>query len=155
MNRREVVAAMAAVASLAGLSLSGLVAEAQGTDSLNVAKVYHYDDLPETHYANGGWGKPVFAGTLPTGEYVAMHLTMLPAGKMPHPPHKHRDTEIIILREGKVEFLNDGVVDPRPIVPGDVVYVASEVMHGWTNIGDTPALYFVIEISRKDPAEKA
>jgi quercetin dioxygenase-like cupin family protein len=54
-----------------------------------------------------------------------------------------------------VEFLNDGVVDPRPIVPGDVVYVASEVMHGWTNIGDTPALYFVIEISRKDPAEKA
>ena len=143
MNRRDAVAAMMAFASM------GVLAEAQGAAlddaALRVSKVFHFDEMKVSNFANGGWGRAVMHGTLPTGEFVEVHETMLPAGQMPHPPHQHRNTEFVLVREGKLEFLNDG--RPEPVGVGDVIYTASNQMHGLKNIGDTPALYFVVSIS--------
>ena len=143
MNRRDAVAAMMAFASM------GVLAEAQGAAlddaALRVSKVFHFDEMKVSNFANGGWGRAVMHGTLPTGEFVEVHETMLPAGQMPHPPHQHRNTEFVLVREGKLEFLNDG--KPEPVGVGDVIYTASNQMHGLKNIGDTPALYFVVSIS--------
>ena len=143
MNRRDAVAAMMAFASL------GVLAEAQGLSeddaALKVSKVFHFDEMKVSNFANGGWGRAVMHGTLPTGEFVEVHETMLPAGQMPHPPHQHRNTEFVLIREGKLEFLNDG--KPEPVGVGDVIYTASNQMHGLKNVGDTAALYFVVSIS--------
>ena len=143
MNRREMCGALSAFALMATLA-EAQVATAT-VDEMTRSKVFSFDKLPVTQNANGGWGRQVMHGTLPTGEFVEVHETMLPAGKMPHPPHKHRNTEFVLIREGKLEFLNDG--KPEPAGPGDVIYTASNVMHGLTNIGTTPALYFVVSIS--------
>ena len=120
---------------------------AVGADTASMAKseVFRYADMPVSNYPNGGWGRAVVHGTLPTGEFVEVHETMLPAGQMPHPPHKHRNTEFVLIRQGQLEFLNNGV--PEPAGVGDVIYTASNQMHGLKNVGSTPALYFVVSVS--------
>ena len=145
MNRREMCGALSAFALMATIAEAQTTAASADTTDMAVSKVFSFDKLPVTQNANGGWGRQVMHGTLPTGEFVEVHETMLPAGKMPHPPHKHRNTEFVLIREGKLEFLNDG--KPEPVGVGDVIYTASNVMHGLTNVGTTPALYFVVSIS--------
>lgn len=150
MNRRELCLAAGAFAAL-----GGLLAEAQDpathgpnagdTTEMTHSRVFHFDQMPVKQNANGGWGRQVMHGTLPTGEFVEVHETMLPAGKMPHPPHRHRNTEFVLIREGKLEFYDNG--RPEPCGPGDVVYTASNQLHGMKNVGDTPALYFVVSVS--------
>ena len=154
MTRRDVMAAMMAMAAMAG------VAEGQQTQTpatallpkggdfpTDASRVFRFSELPATPNANGGWGRAVIHGTLPTGEFVECHETMLPPGKMPHPPHQHPNTELVLIREGKVEYLNDG--KPELAGPGDVIFTASNVMHGLKNVGETPALYFVVSVGKQ------
>jgi quercetin dioxygenase-like cupin family protein len=142
MNRREMVGALSAFAFLA------TVAEAQTTDTTPMAesKVFRFDSLPVAHNANGGETRAVMHGSLPTGEFVEVHETMLPPGKQPHPAHKHRNTEFVLIRQGKLEYTgNDG--KPEPVDVGDVIYSASNQMHGLKNVGTTNAQYFIVSIS--------
>jgi quercetin dioxygenase-like cupin family protein len=90
--------------------------------------------------------RPIVHGVLPTGEAVELHETTLLPGHMPHPAHKHKHSEFMMIREGTVQFDNDGKLEK--LGPGSVVFAASNVMHGLKNVGDTPAVYFVIAIGR-------
>jgi quercetin dioxygenase-like cupin family protein len=157
-NRRDLCLdlgiAAGVMAALGGAALGGGTAEAQtppgtpaGDAELAQSRVIRFDQMRVSQSANGGWGRPVMHGTLPTGEFVEVHETMLPPGKMPHPPHRHRNTEFVLIREGKIEFYNNG--RPEPAGPGDVIYTASNQLHGMKNVGDVPALYFVVSVSQK------
>lgn len=147
MNRREMCAALAAFAALAATNMEAQSgADATAADT-SVSRVYKFSEMKVSQSANGGWSRQIMHGTLPTGEYVAAHQTMLPPGQMPHPPHQHRDSEFVMIREGQLMFYNEG--KPEPAGPGDVIYTASMKMHGMKNVGTTPAMYFVVEISAK------
>jgi quercetin dioxygenase-like cupin family protein len=149
MNRRD---ACVALAALAGLGSQAFAAQLEKTSVpekdhvLSRSETLTYDHLPVTNLPNGGTMRRVLSGVLVTGEYIEVHETMLPPGEMPHPPHRHRNSEILYIREGKLEFLNDG--EPEPVGPGGVVFTASDVLHGLKNVGDTPATYFVVAIGR-------
>lgn len=86
----------------------------------------------------------VVRGTLVTGEGVELHNSTLLPGHEPHPPHKHVHAEFLFMRQGQVEWLVDGV--RRPAGRGDVLYAASNVLHGLRNTGTVPAQYFVVAI---------
>lgn len=155
ISRREACVALSALAGLTGLNLPLKAAQAGETKEAGAAKkddvlsqshTFPYDQLPVTNLPNGGTMRKVVSGVLPTGEYIEVHESMLPPGKMPHPPHRHQNSEVLFIREGSLEFLNDG--KPESVGPGGVVYTASNVLHGLKNIGDTPANYFVIAIGR-------
>jgi quercetin dioxygenase-like cupin family protein len=138
LNRRDLCLAFAALAATQ--------ANAQTTAPvLATSQSFPYDQLTVKKSPNGGESRAVTKGVLVTGETVEVHETTLPPGQMPHPPHKHRDSEFIMIRQGTVEFYHDGKTEQ--IGPGGVMFNASNQMHAMKNIGTTDALYFVVEIS--------
>jgi quercetin dioxygenase-like cupin family protein len=93
--------------------------------------------------ARDGRYRQVFRAPTATLDELEMHVTTLPAGQAPHPPHRHPDEELIIIKEGTVESSLDGVT--RRVGPGSVLFHASNQLHGLRNVGDTPAVYHVIK----------
>jgi quercetin dioxygenase-like cupin family protein len=145
MNRRELGLTLSAFAMLGSLS-----AEAQsGASSADVPKLLHselfsYDKLPVKTAPNGMTSRAVVHGTLATGEFIEVHETMLPPGEMPHPPHRHTHSEVLLIREGELQVDSDG---QRGIVhAGDVIFTASGVLHSLKNVGAGPASYFVVAV---------
>ena len=146
VNRRDLCFSLAALAALPTIAAHG---QGPGQPSLSASRTFAFDQLPATHGANGFVSHPVTRGVLTTGETVEVHESTLQPGQMPHQPHRHRHSEFMMIREGQLEFNNDGT--PERVGPGGIIFAASNVMHGLKNIGDTPANYFVVGISADTP----
>ena len=144
LDRRDFFVALSAFAAMGTVTAEG---QAHASKVLSESMAFPYNKLPVHRSANGGESRAVIQGVLATGEHVELHETVLPPGQMPHPPHKHRHSEFMMIREGLVEFDNDGKLER--VGPGGVIFAASEVMHGLKNVGDTPANYFVIAIGQE------
>ena len=77
-----------------------------------------------------------------TLQELEIHVTSLDPGKMSHPPHKHPNEELIVIRQGTVETLSNG--QWQRAGPGSVIFNASNQLHALKNIGTEPAVYHVI-----------
>jgi mannose-6-phosphate isomerase-like protein (cupin superfamily) len=148
LDRRDLFVALSAFGALGALAGTARAQESTSAE-LSVSKVFTYAALPVTKLDNGREMRRVMSGTLPTGEFVEIHESMLPAGQMPHASHKHPNSEVLFIQSGKLEFINDG--KPQPVGPGDVMFTASNVMHGLKNVGDTPATYIVVSVGKQLP----
>ncbi|MGA7712102.1 MAG: cupin domain-containing protein [Rhizomicrobium sp.] len=145
LDRRDLFAVFSALAALG--TLAGTARAENSTAELSASKVLFYKDLPVDLLPTGSTMRRVMSGTLPTGEFIEIHESILPAGRMPHPPHKHPNTEVLFIQSGKLEYLD--VDKPIVIGPGDIVFSASNVMHGLKNIGDVPASYIVVSVGKQ------
>ncbi len=144
LNRRE----FGMLAAAFGAFITGQEAHAD-VPVLSTQKVYRYSDLPvKKNEATGGEGRAVMDGKLPTGELLEVHETLLQPGQMPHPAHMHEHSELILILEGTVQFLNNGKAE-RPSGPDDILFCASNVPHGLKNVGSAPARYYVVAIGPK------
>ena len=90
------------------------------------------------------WGKvrQVVRTPTPTLDELEIHISTLDPGKSPHAPHQHQHEEIIIIKDGTLETFQSGVT--RRIGPGGIIFQASNELHNVTNVGSTPATYYVI-----------
>jgi quercetin dioxygenase-like cupin family protein len=142
MNRRDLSFALAAFAGFSAFEAEGQTPADE--PRLAHSKIFAFDQLPAQTAANGTVSRQVLRGALATGEYVEVHETRLPAGEMPHPPHRHTHSEFLLIRDGSLQVESDG---QRSLVhAGDVVFTASAVLHGLKNVGEIPANYFVVAV---------
>lgn len=110
------------------------------------SKAYPFETLP-VKTKGGNQTRAVLDGENHSGFPIELHITNLPPGGSPHPPHHHVDEEILCVQEGTMEVTISG--HSTRLGPGSVAYVASNEEHGWKNIGDTRAQYFVIALGPK------
>jgi quercetin dioxygenase-like cupin family protein len=103
------------------------------------SKAFKFEELPVR-----GTARAVLTGETHSGFPIEMHITELPAGQAPHPPHKHVHEELLMLRSGMLDATILGVT--TRVNAGSVLYLASNEEHGWRNPGSDPAQYFVISL---------
>jgi quercetin dioxygenase-like cupin family protein len=113
-------------------------------DDLTHAKVFSFATAPTRSFANGGGAHDMLLGVLKTGEAVRVHESMQPAGAEPNPGHAIDHSEFIIVTEGTLAYMHDGVTETAG--PGDVIYVAYGTFHQVRNIGKGPAKYAIVSI---------
>jgi len=106
--------------------------------------VFHWDEMKVVK-TKVGEVRSLCKQPTATLDQLEMHVSTLNPGLMSHPPHRHVNEELIILRDGECETLSDGK------------WVnASNSLHGFRNVGTTPATYHVINWSpNKDMAAKS
>jgi quercetin dioxygenase-like cupin family protein len=139
-NRREMLMALSCLSAVLLSTRS-----AAGEDvSLASSQVFSVRKLKAVSQVGGWETRQVMKGVTTTGEHLDIHQSTLPAGKMPHPPHQHRHAELMVLLEGNIEFYNGAVTETMQ--GGDLVYAAPNQLHGWKNVGQGPARYFVIAV---------
>jgi quercetin dioxygenase-like cupin family protein len=146
MNRRDLCVALSSFAALAAAIPAKGQAGSPDGPVLSEQKAYPFDKLPVKTGPNGET-RAILQGVLPTGESLEVHETTLLAGHMPHPAHKHRHSELILIREGNLQFDNNG--SPESAGAGGVFFAASNVMHGIKNVGETTASYFIVAIGHE------
>jgi|WetSurMetagenome_2_1015567.scaffolds.fasta_scaffold644488_2 quercetin dioxygenase-like cupin family protein len=113
-------------------------------DDLTKAKVFSFATAPARSFANGGGAHDMLLGILKSGEAVRVHESMQPEGAVPNPSHVIDHSEFIIVTEGTLAFLHDGVTETAG--PGDVIYVAQGTDHQVRNIGKGPVKYAIVSI---------
>jgi len=79
---------------------------------------------------------------------LEMHESTLKPGMNSHPPHRHAHEEVIYLTQGDVSVFQENVVCKAHA--GDVIFLASNQWHNFTNIGTTDAKYLVVRIDSRD-----
>ena len=120
-------------------------AKAAGQSGQLVSRMYRYEDLP-VHGHGPNHGRPILDGLTHAGVRIELHETELAPGHMPHPPHHHVHEEMILVREGTMEVTIAG--KSATLGPGGVGFVASGEEHGWRNVGNDRARYFVLAVGQ-------
>jgi quercetin dioxygenase-like cupin family protein len=135
MKKVQLAALLAFVA--AASSLATLAAQKQ----VQKSTVYEWSTA-DTKPNDWGAVRQVMRTPTPTLDELEIHISTLAPGKSPHAPHQHEHEELLIVKEGTLETFQSGAT--RRVGPGGIIFQASNELHNVTNIGTTPATYFVI-----------
>ena len=139
-SRRDLTLLLAAAA--------GAQAQAPASPSPLPSKTYRFEDLP-VRTSGSNRSRSVLRGKTHTGFNIQVHQTELAPGQAPHASHHHVHEEMIFIREGTLEVTIAGA--SQKLGPGSIAYVASNEEHGWSNVGTTPAHYFVLALGQGEP----
>lgn len=105
------------------------------------SKVFDWDGMTAKP-TDKGFYRSVYRGPTATLDELEIHMTTLNPGQISHPPHKHGNEELVIIKEGTVETLSNGQWVKAG--PGSIIFEASNELHSLKNIGPGPTTYHVI-----------
>lgn len=131
-----------AVAGISILATFAFAAFAQTVSKpLMHSSVFHWNEL-KVDKTKAGERRSVFDAPTANLTKFEMHVTTLNPGEMPHPAHQHGHEELMIVKEGTLEAVQNGVTNR--VDAGGIIFEASNEIHGLKNIGTNPATYFVL-----------
>jgi quercetin dioxygenase-like cupin family protein len=127
-----VMAAGAAAVAVQGGATEGLLMK---------SALFTWESVPEQPTEQGA-RRGVFRAPTATLDELEYHTTTLKPGASPHPPHTHKNEELLIIKAGTVEAYVNGEWKTAPT--GSLVFFASNVPHTVRNSGTEPATYHVV-----------
>jgi quercetin dioxygenase-like cupin family protein len=111
------------------------------------SRVFLWGDM-KVQPSNIGVVRNVFDSPTLTLDGYSCHITTLDPGKEPHPPHQHPEEELLVIKEGTLEVMQNGVTNQ--VSAGGMVFCASNEPHGWRNTSASPVTYYVIKVYPHD-----
>ena len=145
ITRRDLFVALFAVV----VTLGAVAARSQ--TSVMHSALFEWNDVTAKKTDVGAL-RQFFRSPTATLDELELHVTTLNPGVSSHPPHKHPNEELVIIKEGTVEAMVNGEL--KKAGPGSVIFNASNELHSIRNTGTTPATYHVINW-RSPGAQKA
>ena len=135
ITRRDLI-----IALIASAATAGAFAIVDQTPVMHSA-VFDWSTIPAKPTPVGSV-RSFFKAPTATLDELEVHVTTLDPGKMSHPPHRHPNEELVIIKQGTVETLSNG--EWKRVGPGSVIFNGSNELHGLRNVGTEPAIYHVI-----------
>jgi len=141
MTRCELtIAAMA-------LCLGGVMAAQPTSKPLMHSSFFNWTDLKCVKTSTGE-RRTVFDGSTPALANLECHITTLSPGMAPHPSHRHPEEEMMIVKEGTLEVIQEN--HTNVVTTGGIIFGASNELHGLRNIGTNNATYYVVKFAPTD-----
>ena len=109
------------------------------------SRAMRFEDLPLKHNGANS-SRAMLNGVTHSGFAIEVHQSELAPGEQPHAPHRHVHEEMVLLWEGTIDYMVNGVT--TRLGPGSAAYAASNDEHGFKNVGDKPARYFVVAFGK-------
>jgi mannose-6-phosphate isomerase-like protein (cupin superfamily) len=138
LTRRDLIIA----ATAAFLTATAVLAAQSPAKPLLRSTAFDWEKM-EVQKTPVGEKRQVFDAPVATLDRLECHITTVNPGEQPHPPHQHPEEELMLVKEGTLDVVQNGV--RTQVGPGSVVFNASNEMHGFKNVGDKPATYFVVK----------
>jgi len=119
-------------------------------------------ELPLAENTEKGW-RPyhLFHGPTRILDQMGCHVSVLSPGRSPHPPHAHREEELLMVLEGEAELvIATSPDDPSPrfetLRPGQVIYYPAFQHHTLRNASESAVTYlmfkwYAIPLQTKNP----
>jgi XRE family transcriptional regulator, regulator of sulfur utilization len=137
ITRRDiVVAAVAVCTTVAAVALAD-----SAINPVMGSTVWDWNSL-KVEPQKYGARRDVFLGRTAMLDRLDCHITTLNPGERPHPPQPHDGEELIIIKEGTLEALQNGRTNH--LGAGSILFEVPDEVQGMRNIGETPATYFVV-----------
>jgi XRE family transcriptional regulator, regulator of sulfur utilization len=130
-----------AVATAAVFLTLSLIAQTEQKQGLQRSAVFDWNSIPPKPTESGSV-RPFFRGPTATLDSLDIHVSTLDPGKAPHPPHKHLNEELVIVKEGTLEVLENG--ETKRVGPGSVLFVGLSQLSGIRNSGPGTVTYYVV-----------
>ena len=137
--------------------VSAPVAASAGSSPRLTSRVYPLR-IPLPADKEKGWKPyPIFSGSTADLRSLSCHASVLTQGQCPHPPHAHKEEELLLLLAGEVDLiLRDGQTlkeDRRKrLKPGQSVYYPAHFAHTLQTVSEDPANYLMFKWCT-DPTE--
>ncbi len=146
ITRRDLIVAIVAIL---GTTAAISIAQVSAKSGLG-SSVFHWSEL-KMERTRAGERRAVFDAPTANLNRFECHITTLNPGEMPHPAHRHAHEELMIVREGTLEAVQNGVT--HRVEAGGIIFEGSNDMHSLRNVGANRATYFVLAWYPHDLAE--